>query len=41
MENVIRRADKEDISDILLLLEDILKVHNKIRPDIFKECGYK
>lgn len=41
MENVIRRADKEDISDILLLLEDILNVHNKIRPDIFKECGYK
>ncbi len=41
MANVIRRASKNDIKDILVLLEQVLKIHNKIRPDIFKEDGYK
>lgn len=41
MANVIRRANKNDIKDILVLLEQVLKIHNKIRPDIFKEDGYK
>lgn len=32
----IRRADKNDINDIINLLYQVLKVHNIGRPDIFK-----
>ncbi|MBQ6451497.1 MAG: GNAT family N-acetyltransferase [Solobacterium sp.] len=32
---VIRRAQKEDISDILRLLQQVLQIHADIRPDIF------
>ncbi len=33
----IRPADKNDISDILKLLTQVLKVHAQTRPDIFKD----
>lgn len=33
---IIRNAEKKDISGILNLLKQVLNVHNKIRPDIFK-----
>lgn len=33
---LIRKADKKDIQGILVLLGQVLDVHNQIRPDIFK-----
>lgn len=33
---VIRKAEKEDIGGILRLLSQVLEIHAKIRPDIFK-----
>ena len=38
---MIRLAKKEDAKDILSLLEEVLLVHNKIRPDLYKEVGSK
>ncbi len=38
---MIRLAKKEDAKDILSLLEEVLLVHNKIRPDLYKEAGSK
>ena len=38
---MIRLAKIDDISDILNLLEEIREVHHKLRPDLFKEKGYK
>ena len=35
---MIRLAKKEDAKDILSLLEEVLLVHNKIRPDLYKEA---
>ena len=32
----IRRAEEKDMSDILKLLEQVLTVHHKGRPDLFK-----
>lgn len=32
----IRRATDNDVSQIILLLDDTAKIHAKIRPDIFK-----
>lgn len=37
----IRPAEKRDIPGIKKLLEQVLAVHNKGRPDIFKEIGQK
>ncbi len=33
---IIRRAQKDDIDDVLRLLSQVLEVHAKIRPDIFR-----
>ncbi|MBO4241906.1 MAG: GNAT family N-acetyltransferase [Clostridiales bacterium] len=33
---MIRRAEEKDIKDILSLLSQVLEVHHKIRPDLFK-----
>lgn len=41
MKAIIRRATKDDISDILSLLEQVLEIHNRIRPDLFKPSGSK
>ena len=38
---MIRRAKVEDLPEINHLLEEVLKVHNSIRPDIFKSNGAK
>ena len=38
---MIRLAKKEDAKDIISLLEEVLLVHNKIRPDLYKEAGSK
>lgn len=32
----IRRATRNDTSQIIPLLDDVAKIHAKIRPDIFK-----
>ena len=33
---IIRKATSEDVSQIVLLLDDTAKIHTKIRPDVFK-----
>ena len=38
---MIRRATQEDIPAILRLLEQVLAVHHKGRPDLFREKGTK
>lgn len=38
---MIRRAENRDIPGIIILLEEVLLVHHKGRPDIFKEKGQK
>ena len=38
---MIRKASKEDIPALNLLLGEVLKVHYAIRPDIFKAEGVK
>ena len=38
---MIRRAEIKDLPEINHLLEEVLKVHNAIRPDIFKGAGAK
>lgn len=38
---MIRRAEIKDLPEINHLLEEVLKVHNAIRPDIFKGDGAK
>ena len=37
----IRKAKQEDIPKLLDLLQQILTVHHKARPDIFKQTGTK
>lgn len=37
----IRRAKEADIPKILDLLEQVLLVHHKVRPDLFQEKGVK
>lgn len=41
METFIRLAVEKDISGIIHLLEQVLLVHHKGRPDLFKEHGWK
>lgn len=38
---MIRLAKNQDIDDIIILLEEVLKVHNEIRSDLFKPIGTK
>ena len=38
---MIRKANINDLNSIKNLLEEILYVHHKLRPDIFKEKGQK
>ena len=38
---MIRLAKKEDAKDIISLLKEVLLIHNKIRPDLYKEAGSK
>ena len=38
---VIRKTTNDDIDDIVKLLHLVLKVHHKIRKDLFKEDGSK
>lgn len=37
----IRRAKESDISKLIDLLEQVLLVHHKVRPDLFQEKGVK
>lgn len=38
---MIRRAIMSDIPRLLALLEQVLQVHHRVRPDIFKAQGTK
>ena len=38
---MIRLAKISDINSIIELLKDVLLIHHNIRPDLFKEKGYK
>lgn len=37
----IRRAQREDIPALERLLQQVLQVHHKGRPDLFRSCGAK
>ena len=38
---ILRRARVDDAQQIIILLNQVLAVHNKIRPDIFLSSGSK
>ena len=38
---MIRLANELDIDDIIKLLDEIREIHHNIRPDLFKDSGYK
>ena len=38
---MIREIEEKDIPEVLSLLEEVLKVHNRLYPDLFKDKGSK